>query len=215
MNLPLSKSDFFKSFAIKHNLSEQQSSLLKEYAELIIEWNEKFNLTAKTKIESLFRDLFSDSMKIFEVYDLKNITSIADVGTGAGIPGIILKIINPSLKIILIEVSSKKRLFLEYVIKKLSLENVDIVALDWRTFNRKTSLDIDLFVTKAAFSDTEIIRMFREDCNYTTKALIYWASSQWIADKKSQPYINAKYPYTCNGKKFQLIEFTKIKKHID
>ncbi len=198
---------FLVDFSKKNNITREQASLLNRYAEIVVEWNEKFNLTAKTKVETLFRDLIADALQVFKFKDFSLIKSFADVGTGAGIPGLVLKIVRPDLKVVLIEVNSKKRLFLEYVVKQLQLTDVEISDLDWRTFNRKTNYNIDLFVTKAAFSDDEIVRMFRKNCNYTDKRLIYWASSKWTPSKNSEKFVKEKFEYVCAGKKNQFVLF--------
>jgi hypothetical protein len=98
-------------------------------------------------------------------------------------------------------------MFLKHVIQTLGLENIIIESVDWRTFNRKTNYPIDCFVTKAAFSDQEIIRMFRQNCSYKTKSLYYWASSHWVPNIKSLPFIKREIPYIHDGKKMKLVLF--------
>lgn len=199
--------EFYEKFIETNNLDQTAAEKLYKYAELIIEWNEKFNLTSKKKVTSVVRSLFQDSLTLGEFVDLKSIKSIADAGTGAGIPGLVLKITNPHLNLVLIEVKKNKRLFLEYVANKLNLENVIISELDWRTFNRNTNFDIDLFVTKAAFDDSEIIRMFRKNSYYAKKSLVYWASQYWEASKKANPFVRKQYTYSCDKRTSQLVLF--------
>jgi 16S rRNA (guanine(527)-N(7))-methyltransferase RsmG len=199
---------FFEQFVSRYKLNEVAADRLWLYANLIIEWNEKFNLTSKTKVSSVIRDLFADSLVLLSVLDPQSIQSIADAGTGAGVPGLVLKIACPWLKLVLIEVNGKKRSFLEYVVSRLELQDVSVTHFDWRTFNRKTTYDVDYFVTKAAFSDLEIIRMFRGDCNYRHKKLFYWASSTWMVDKRAAPYVQNTFPYVVEGKRSQLVLFS-------
>ncbi len=202
---------FLEDFAKKNELTTLQIEQLREYALLILEWNKKFNLTAKNSFNSIFRDLFQDALIFFRHFDKESLRSIADVGTGSGIPGLVLKIANPSMSLTLIEVNKKKISFLEHVIKSFDLQNVQIVDLDWRTFNRKTELDIDLFVTKAAFDDSEIVRMFRQNCFYINKKLVYWASFEFEPKEENLKFIEAEFPYSCDGRKRRFIVFSDFR----
>lgn len=202
------QTDCFKKIIQKYNVDQICAEQLLIYAGLILEWNDKFNLTSKTSLKNIFVDLFADSLSFFDKVDTSSFATIADVGTGSGIPGLVLKIAKPSLNLILIEVCKKKVMFLRHVIEELKLENVTIESLDWRTFNRKTNYPIDCFVTKAAFSDQEIIRMFRQNCSYKTKCIYYWASSYWVPNSKSLPFIKNEIEYLHDGKKMKLVLFS-------
>lgn len=95
------------------------------YMNLLIEWNKKMNLTAITDPEEIIIKHFIDSITI-----LKNVedgSRLVDVGTGAGFPGIPLSIMNPALKITLVDSLNKRLIFLEEVIKELGLKNVEII----------------------------------------------------------------------------------------
>src|SRR5579863_1931182 len=105
-------------------LTDDQIAQLKRYLVLLIEWNKKFNLTAILDPARIVQYHFYDSMKITNYIDFSAVTSIADVGTGAGFPGVPLKILFPHLKVVLIEVNNKKRAFLEYLIREFNLDNV-------------------------------------------------------------------------------------------
>ena len=93
-------------------LKDEQVAQLKRYSTLLIEWNKKFNLTTIVDPVKIVKCHFYDSMKVADFIDFSTVFSIADVGTGAGFPGIPLKILFPHLKVILIEVNNKKRAFL-------------------------------------------------------------------------------------------------------
>jgi 16S rRNA G527 N7-methylase RsmG len=105
-------------------------------------------------------------------------------------------------------VTRKKSDFLRLAIEELGLEGVEISDLDWRTFNRKAYYEIDFFVTKAAFSDSEIVRMFRHGCNYREKPLVYWASSLWICEQKSQPFVRECFDYVNGKRECRLVVFS-------
>ena len=92
---------------------------------LLIEWNEKINLTAITKPEEIILKHFADSLTIAN--EIKENESIADIGTGAGFPGIPLKIIFPNNEVVLIDSLNKRVKFLEEVINKLELKNIKAI----------------------------------------------------------------------------------------
>ncbi|OGC15403.1 16S rRNA (guanine(527)-N(7))-methyltransferase RsmG [candidate division WOR-1 bacterium RIFOXYC2_FULL_37_10] len=96
------------------------------YLEELISWNEKFNLTAVKEPKEIRIRHFEDSLSILEAIDLKA-QNVVDVGTGAGFPGIPLKIVRPDIKLTLIDSTRKKVDFLNHVIKILKLENVTAV----------------------------------------------------------------------------------------
>lgn len=102
-------------------LSEEQLSQLRRYAELLLEWNEKMNLTAITDDEGVAMKHFLDCLAFLRHIDLPKGASLADVGTGAGFPGIVLKIARPDLELVLIDSLQKRLTFLETVLKELGL----------------------------------------------------------------------------------------------
>jgi 16S rRNA (guanine(527)-N(7))-methyltransferase RsmG len=195
-------------FAEDEKLTPAQLEKFETYAALLLEWNELSNLTALKDLSSIVNQHFIDSISLRQKFDLTSISSICDIGSGAGFPGLALKIMFPHLTTYLIEVSRKKRTFLEHVIKTLELENVILIDLDWRSFLRSTEEQIDLFVTKAALHEEELIRMFRQNCPYRTSQLIYWASVEWEMDPKAAPYIKEILPYTFKRKERRFIRMS-------
>ena len=93
-----------------------------EYMNLLIEWNKKINLTAITEPEDIILKHFIDSLTISKYVNGKE--KIADIGTGAGFPGIPIKIINPNVEMFLIDSLNKRIKFLEEVITRENLKNV-------------------------------------------------------------------------------------------
>ena len=123
----------------QEKLSDKQVQQFQRYVDLLLEWNQKVNLTAITNKVAIVHDHFRDSLQIGRFIDIKTLTAIADVGTGGGFPGIPLKIKYPHLRVILIEVNRKKIMFLEHLIEELGLKEIELYTLDWRTFLRKTA----------------------------------------------------------------------------
>lgn len=179
------------------------------YSSLILEWNKKFNLTGKKTLLEVGKHLIADSLRITDHINLEKMKSVCDVGSGSGIPGIPIKILYPHLNLHVIEVNRKKQEFIRFVCDKLELENVFIHGVDWRTFNRKKDFDIDFFVTKAAFADLEIIRMFRSNCFYQDKFIVYWTTDNWIVDKYASDFLVKSIDYKNFNKNLKFAFFSK------
>lgn len=112
--------------SLMENISNTQLDQLYRYYEILIEESKKMNLTSITEIEDVYIKHFYDSILLTKTIDLNN-KSIVDVGTGAGFPGLVLKIVNPSISLTLIEPTTKRCNFLTQVINELQLENVKVI----------------------------------------------------------------------------------------
>jgi 16S rRNA (guanine527-N7)-methyltransferase len=97
------------------------------YAVQLKEWNEKFNLTAVSGLRDIVIKHFVDSLMLVKAYKSMQNLTIADIGTGAGFPGIPVAIVSPSAKVVLFESNSKKIFFLEHIRSVLGLENLEII----------------------------------------------------------------------------------------
>ena len=89
-------------------LTSYQQEQLKKFYHLLISWNEKINLTRITSENEVYLKHFYDSLTITKVIDLNKVNTLCDVGTGAGFPGIVLKIVYPNLKITLVDALQKR-----------------------------------------------------------------------------------------------------------
>ena len=108
----------------KIELTEKMIEQLNTYAKYLKEYNEKINLTAITEYEDVLDKHFYDSLLLI---DRKLEGSLVDVGTGAGFPGVVLKIVCPELKVLLIEPITKRCVFLNSLIEKLDLKNIEVI----------------------------------------------------------------------------------------
>lgn len=107
--------------------TQEQLESLEKYKNMLIEYNEKFNLTAIKTDEEIYLKHFYDSLTLSKVVDLNQELKLLDIGTGAGFPGLVLKIMFPSLDITLLDSNNKKITFLETVIKELNLKNIKCI----------------------------------------------------------------------------------------
>ena len=112
---------------INIELSEKQINQLEKYYELLIEWNKVMNLTGITEKESVYLKHFYDSLTLAKIIDLNKVNTLCDIGSGAGFPGIVIKIVFPNLKITLVDSLNKRINFLNHVIEKLELKDIEAI----------------------------------------------------------------------------------------
>ena len=112
-------------------LTDEQASQFKEYYEMLIETNKVMNLTAVTEFEDVVRKHFIDSIMIKGKLSVEKIRTVVDIGTGAGFPGIPLKIVYPHISLTLVDSLGKRVRFLQDVVDRLNL--TDTVAVHSRS----------------------------------------------------------------------------------
>ena len=105
----------------KLNISVTKENLasLAKYKDLLVEYNKKFNLTAIKSDEEIYLKHFYDSLTLIKACSLNGNLKLLDIGTGAGFPGLVLKIFYPDLELTLLDSNHKKIAFLEVVIKEI------------------------------------------------------------------------------------------------
>src|SRR6266542_7140865 len=109
-----------------HLTARQVMSLIK-YEKELLEWNQKFNLTAIRDSDSIRTKHFLDSFSCVLAWKGTPPNRLIDVGTGAGFPGIPLKILYPNLKLTLVESVGKKAMFCQHIVRALGLEHVEVI----------------------------------------------------------------------------------------
>jgi len=108
-------------------VSDQQLKQLERYYEVLVEWNEKMNLTGITERDAVYEKHFFDSISLSFFVNIKEVANIADIGSGAGFPSIPLKIMFPHLKVLIVDSLNKRITFLKHLADELGLKDVNCV----------------------------------------------------------------------------------------
>lgn len=136
--------------------NDEKLNKLKKYYEMLVEYNKHMNLTGITEKSQVYLKHFYNSLTIMKVVDLKNYKSLCDIGTGAGFPGLVIKIFFPKLKVTLVDSLNKRIKFLNDVINKLELKDIETVhaRIEDYAHNNKNKFDI---VTARAVAPLNIL----------------------------------------------------------
>lgn len=150
----MNKEEFYKKMQEKSMIlgvrfSVEQLDKFYKYMELLLEWNEKINLTAITDEDEIIIKHFIDSLTI--VKDIDKNAKVVDVGTGAGFPGIPLSVVRPDIKMFLVDSLNKRLVFLQEVKEQLKLENIEIIHARAEEFgqNKKYRESFDIATSRA------------------------------------------------------------------
>ena len=137
-------------------LIDSQLEKLNKFYELLISWNQKMNLTRITEKEDVYLKHFYDSLTISKVIDLNQDLTLCDVGSGAGFPGIVLKICFPNLKITLLDSLQKRVNYLNEIIKELDLKNIEAIHTRAEDYAKQNREKFDI-VTARAVANLKIL----------------------------------------------------------
>ena len=178
-------------------LNDEQLKQLDKFYNLMIIWNESINLTRITKEEDVYLKHFYDSLTLNKVIDLSKINTLCDVGTGAGFPGIVLKIAFPNLKVTLIDSLQKRVNYLNIIIKELNLK--EIKAIHIRGEDYKETFDV---VTSRAVAKIE--KLVNYTMHLVSKNGIFIAMKGNIEEELSDEVKNKL------SKKYKIVEINKF-----
>ncbi len=179
------------------DLTEKQLEQLNKYYKLLLEWNEKINLTRITEEQDVYLKHFYDSLTISKVIDLSTKETLCDVGTGAGFPGVVLKIVYPNLKITLVDSLLKRVNYLNEIVKELELSNIK--AIHSRGEDFKETFDV---VTARAVANIEKLTGFT--MHLVNKNGIFVAMKGNIEEELNEQVISK------INKKYNLVEINKF-----
>ena len=145
----MNKEEFIKELTkLNITIDNNKLNMLEKYYNLLIEENKKYNLTSITNKEDVYLKHFYDSITISKIIDLDN-ESLLDIGTGAGFPGIVLKIIYPNLKVTLLDSTLKKCNFLNLVITKLNLKDITVINERAEIYSKNVREKYDVVTSRA------------------------------------------------------------------
>lgn len=115
------------AIALGITLTETQLEQFMAYKKLLLEWNEKMNLTAITDEIEVITKHFLDCLTIYRAIDMNSLKTLIDIGTGAGFPGMVIKIAFPHIKVTLVDSLNKRLIFLQTVIDTLGLKEIECI----------------------------------------------------------------------------------------
>lgn len=141
---------------INIDITKEQLEKLDKFYNLLVDWNNKINLTTITKEEDVYLKHFYDSLTLIKAIDLTKDLKICDVGSGAGFPGIVLKIVFPNLNITLIDSLQKRVNYLNDIIKKLNLINIKALHARMEEFSKENEEQFDI-ITARAVGNTKLL----------------------------------------------------------
>lgn len=130
-------------------LTDTQLEQLNIYFQMLVDWNKVMNLTGITEECSVYLKHFYDSLTVCRVINLDDEKTLCDIGTGAGFPGLVLKICFPHLQVTLVDALEKRLKFLNAVIDKLSLENIETVHARAEEYGKNNREQYDVVTARA------------------------------------------------------------------
>lgn len=130
-------------------LTDLQEKQLEIYYELLVEYNQYMNLTGITEKQEVYLKHFYDSLTLEKAIHLEKVNTLCDIGTGAGFPGLVLKIVFPNLKVTLVDSLNKRIEFLKIVIEKLNLEQIEAIHARAEEYANEHREEFDVVTSRA------------------------------------------------------------------
>ena len=173
-------------------VTKDKLDLLEKYYNLLIETNKITNLTRITEKDEVYLKHFYDSLTITKEIDLNKIEKLCDVGTGAGFPGIVLKIFYPHLNIVLIDAREKKIKFLQDVIKELGLKDIEALHIRAEEYHEK----FDIVTARAVANIEKLLDYTMHLLNKNGKLVAMKGDIDQELPEEVEERINKKYKIT-------------------
>ena len=145
----MNKSEFVEELKkLNINVTDEMLEELEIYKNFLQEYNKHTNLTAITNDEDIYLKHFYDSLTIVKAIDLNKVDSLLDIGTGAGFPGMVIKIVYPNIKVTLLDSNNKKIKFLEELSTKLNID-VELVHSRVEDYAKNNLNKFDIVTSRA------------------------------------------------------------------
>lgn len=199
------------------NYTSKELELLEKYYDFLVEYNAHTNLTTITEKEDVYNKHFYDSLMITQVVDLTKINNVLDIGSGAGFPGVVLKIFFPNIKLTLLDSNNKKTKFLTELIEKLGLKDVSIINDRAENYMKNNLNSYDICVSRAVAYVDIISSLSTPFIKLDGKVLLMKGdfSSEELILKKYMKELNIKqfseYEYQLNNQSRKIIIISKSK----
>lgn len=193
-------------------LSEEQEKQFIRYYELLVEWNKVMNLTAITEYDEVMQKHFVDSLSLARGMDISACEKLIDIGTGAGFPGIPLKIAYPHLKVVLLDSLNKRVKFLNEVVSELGLENISAIHGRAEDFAKRQEYreNFDICVSRAVAN----LSSLSEYCiPYVKVGGVFISYKSGVVEKELEQARKA--IYLLGGEKKNVVRFTLPESDID
>ena len=182
-------------------ITSKQLDQLEKYYELLLSWNKLMNLTTIIEHDAVYLKHFYDSLTLIKACNLNEISSLADVGSGAGFPGLVLKIFYPELKITIIDSNNKKISFLKEVAQNLELKNITFVHDRCENFAHTNKENFDIVTARAVASLNILIEL----CLPLVKINGYFIALKGDVSKEEKTITNSL--KILGGKQEKIIQF--------
>lgn len=144
---------------IGFTITEEQLKSLDVYCKFLLEYNSHTNLTAIKEEDQVYLKHFYDSITFIKAIDLNNMNNLIDIGTGAGFPGMVLKILFPNLEVTLLDSNNKKIKFLEELSQKLNLTKINFFHGRAEDFCIKNRESFDIVTARAVSNMTTLTEL--------------------------------------------------------
>ena len=170
-------------------LTNDQLEKLDKFYNLLIEWNKIINLTRIIEAKEVYLKHFYDSLTITKVINLTKKKTLCDIGSGAGFPGIVLKICYPNLKITLIDSLNKRVVYLKEIIKSLDLKDIEAIHIRAEDYNEK----FDIVTARAVANIEKLLRYSMHLLNESGQLIAMKGNIDSELDRNKIEEINKKY----------------------
>ncbi len=196
----MNKEEFIKQLKLLNiNYNEEMLNKLDLFYKLLIEWNDKINLTTITSLEDVYLKHFFDSLTLSKVVNLDQNLKLCDVGSGAGFPGIVLKIFFPQLEITLIDSLQKRVNYLNNIIEALDLKKIKAIHTRMEDYSLSHEEEFDIITARAVANMNVLLEISVKSLKINGKLVLMKAN----CDEELANSNNAQEKLFCNVERIE------------